>query len=808
MDLWDVLAWIALAVAALWVVLALSVLNLLLKLRLQAPGYDPVDAGSLPPHLEPLYRSTRAELEGLGFEALGYLKVRGLERLAPERSPALLFRHPMERAFALLSAAEAPEPARPCRVTFRTFLAGGRSVLTLNGLAHTVVGEPPDTRLVDPYATTLLAQWQAHRAAVAGSGGAALAFGPAGFAAAESLEGERYLALLERTGRARARADGGGHELGIGAALRAALRILGGLGRARRAQIAAAPAAPPVDPGTLVEEEAIAFLRQQALRALPSRRLFLVWLFVATLAAFIGYLATQMSAAWIAAITVVVFVHELGHFLAMKAFGYRDPTIFFLPFLGAATAGEKPDATVREEVLVLLAGPMPGLLLGLVLLAVAPASGSPVLTAFAWTFLAINLFNLLPVYPLDGGRIVHRLLLAGSAVADLLFRVLALAALGYFAYRTGDRVLLVVAVVLALALPTAFRTERLRRRLPAGGAAGLEAARRIFRTIHAGGHGALPWSRKLVMARALREGYHAPRAAPGPKVAWLGTYALCLAGGIGATVVVAQRAGVLPRGPAFAERTLEMVHPCEESLGGGERFALGDAVVDAGRGDERRTRVSRGRQAVESDLERGRWVTVRVACEAPEPEAIRLGDALESYLHAGFPFLKPPWLQHERSRAAEDVARQTYRTLVAHMAKEGLGPFPAGAPGGGDRARRAAESLLAGPGARRLDGAVARAFVRSFDSDPATRATALAELGRRMGQLPLAPGPLGTGIPTAGALRTAVHGGKVRRDGPRLEISALSFADLAAGLHALSEYLCEARCSPLRYVLAEVSLGR
>ena len=51
----------------------------------------------------------------------------------------------------------------------------------------------------------------------------------------------------------------------------------------------------------------------------------------------------------------------------MRWFDYRDTTIFFIPFLGAAATGRKDKPTLGEEMIILLAGPMPGLFLGALL---------------------------------------------------------------------------------------------------------------------------------------------------------------------------------------------------------------------------------------------------------------------------------------------------------------------------------------------------------------------------------------------------------------------------------------------------------
>ena len=69
---------------------------------------------------------------------------------------------------------------------------------------------------------------------------------------------------------------------------------------------------------------------------------------------------------------VIVF-HELGHFAAMHVFGYRDVKIYFVPLMGALTAGRSHAVANWKRAVVLLMGPLPGLMLAYVLVLFSPA---------------------------------------------------------------------------------------------------------------------------------------------------------------------------------------------------------------------------------------------------------------------------------------------------------------------------------------------------------------------------------------------------------------------------------------------------
>lgn len=119
---------------------------------------------------------------------------------------------------------------------------------------------------------------------------------------------------------------------------------------------------------------------------------------------------------WVGVATVSVLWHELGHALAFRAFGH-SPRIDLYGLGGATSSRGGPDLTAGRELLVSLAGPVAGLLLGVVALSVrglVEAPGSRVATAgldfLVWANIAWSVLNLLPILPLDGGRILRSVL--------------------------------------------------------------------------------------------------------------------------------------------------------------------------------------------------------------------------------------------------------------------------------------------------------------------------------------------------------------------------------------------------------------
>ena len=101
---------------------------------------------------------------------------------------------------------------------------------------------------------------------------------------------------------------------------------------------------------------------------------------------------------------VLLFVHELGHVFQLRREGIKATAPMFIPFLGAFVGMKELPRDAAAEARVGLAGPVLGSLGCLVPIALYQATGDEFFQALAFTGFFLNLFNLLPVLPLDGGR--------------------------------------------------------------------------------------------------------------------------------------------------------------------------------------------------------------------------------------------------------------------------------------------------------------------------------------------------------------------------------------------------------------------
>jgi Zn-dependent protease len=105
-----------------------------------------------------------------------------------------------------------------------------------------------------------------------------------------------------------------------------------------------------------------------------------------------------------AGFVLLLLVHEMGHVIALRREGVRASAPMFIPFLGAVISARSLGENALAEARVGLAGPLLGTVGSGVCIVLWALTGADIWRALAFVGLFLNLFNLLPVVPLDGGR--------------------------------------------------------------------------------------------------------------------------------------------------------------------------------------------------------------------------------------------------------------------------------------------------------------------------------------------------------------------------------------------------------------------
>ena len=108
-------------------------------------------------------------------------------------------------------------------------------------------------------------------------------------------------------------------------------------------------------------------------------------------------------------LVALIFVHEMGHVLALRRQGVPASAPLFIPFMGAVIGMKKMPESAWKEAEVALAGPLLGSLGAAAVWLAGSYYHSQFLVGLAFVGFFINLFNLIPVVPLDGGRAVAAL---------------------------------------------------------------------------------------------------------------------------------------------------------------------------------------------------------------------------------------------------------------------------------------------------------------------------------------------------------------------------------------------------------------
>lgn len=168
---------------------------------------------------------------------------------------------------------------------------------------------------------------------------------------------------------------------------------------------------------------------------------------------------------YIAAVLVVLIIHEFGHFFAMKAFNYSDVKMFIIPLLGAYVTGKKSIISQRQMSIIILAGPVPGIIIGLAMLLYTDFHPNDRIEMLGKIFLGLNFFNLLPFMPLDGGRILETLFINHNHALRVIFTSISILVLLLLAILFESLFFLIIPISMVFDLIMEIKNQKIRNYL-------------------------------------------------------------------------------------------------------------------------------------------------------------------------------------------------------------------------------------------------------------------------------------------------------------------------------------------------------
>jgi Zn-dependent protease len=151
-------------------------------------------------------------------------------------------------------------------------------------------------------------------------------------------------------------------------------------------------------------------------------------------------------------IMVQLFIHEYGHIWAMKRCGIKTKGIYFIPFFGGAAVASESFKTRWDEVYIAMMGPVFGFMCAAASYAMWLITDLPFYAAASSWMAMLNVVNLIPINPLDGGRVMKSMIFSMKRTAGLIYMVLGILATFTVAVMFGMWTLVILGFISLLEL--------------------------------------------------------------------------------------------------------------------------------------------------------------------------------------------------------------------------------------------------------------------------------------------------------------------------------------------------------------------
>jgi len=189
----------------------------------------------------------------------------------------------------------------------------------------------------------------------------------------------------------------------------------------------------PVTPIATKKQFSVIGLASLGFKLLKSAKVIKVVFAAASVAAYSWLFSFQFALALIACL---VF-HEYGHIRAMKYFGMKTKGIYLIPFVGGLALSDEKINTRWQDVVISIMGPSFGLLMSIASLLAYWITGNIFFAGLAAFNALLNLFNLLPILPLDGGHILKSISFSMNSMVGLIACISGAAIGVYLSYSLG-----------------------------------------------------------------------------------------------------------------------------------------------------------------------------------------------------------------------------------------------------------------------------------------------------------------------------------------------------------------------------------
>jgi Zn-dependent protease len=443
--LWYLLGWVVMFWGLSY---GLTVIVLMRSRFGQMSGFV-VATAQVPEYIRDLFDLSAVKLPQLGFRDCGYLEYAPFQKMHPHVRWMRLLVDESGCHFVTIELRYPVAASNPFSTTFYTWFTDGHLLMTVDRTAHAIIDRIPNTTLGDNRIHNLEQQWNYHQQQFSKITDRS-AIGNLDSTSFRDRYFAHFADYVDRLIATKIFAPVTGsvdYRLPLKAAFYYAYRLIYHRPKPQ-------PLAQPI---TIPSEIAIDNSRMlEQSQTSTSTRSTKFWWFGLSMAGFFVATIPYMGWQFGLQLLVIILLHELGHLFAMQFFGYRDTSMLFIPFLGGVAMGKNEKATLSQKFWISILGPLPGILLGMMMLFASPS--------FSWwhgfglLMVGINLLNLLPIYPLDGGKIVS-LLLQPYPSAGVVFKLIC-TIISIWLGMLGSQLFVFIGIAIALSLPLDLRTAK------------------------------------------------------------------------------------------------------------------------------------------------------------------------------------------------------------------------------------------------------------------------------------------------------------------------------------------------------------